>query len=391
MWCRTRWRLRKFLDYHRWFLVAATCGILVCCRAVSANLSDECDWTGSGLTSHPSTTGSTTTTINRGVTPVYLRCTAGRVRWLYPRGALRVLLRLPTHQDREFRACIRLRPDIEHHRKQQTKQQRLLGRRRRRHRDHNRQQHGEEDTGDEERVDPVPARLFLEGPRSLLPLYASGDGAATKRSRCFNSKNGQAAIYVEAIPDDNFSKRIADFEYDLQALPRGAKGFDPTEECRPCTSNELAHAFCTSDLVTRGIIRGVENLDDLEISQMTIKVTKLIRHTSNPADDDDNDVADNIDLMDPTRANSKTDYFSYRTIDSSSNTLSFDIDSGADHHVVVHVAQHCGVTHGLGEFVFMARRKLGALTLQCAPRLEDWALLVHKMNDEESALCVLRS
>lgn len=360
--------------------MAATCGILICCSAVTANLSDECDWTGSGLTSHSSTS------INRGVTPVYLRCTAGRLRWLYPRGALRVLLRLPTHQDREFRACIRLHPD-EHHRKQRIKQHhRLLGRRRRRH--HVYRQEGD---GAQE---PVPARLFLEGPRSLLPLYANGDGAATRRSRCFNSKNGQAAIYVEAVPDDNFSKRVADFEYDLQALPRGAKGFDPTEECRPCTSNELAHAFCTSDLVTRGIIRGVENLDDLELSQMTIKVTKLIRHTTNPVDDDDNELEeDNIELMDPsTRATTKTDYFSYRTIDSSSgNIVTLDPDNTSGDHVTVHVAQHCGVAHGLGEFVFMARRKLGALTLQCAPRLEDWAMLVHKMNDEESALCVLRS
>jgi hypothetical protein len=152
----------------------------------------------SGLS--PSSTG-------RGVTPVYLRCSAGRVTWLYPRGALRVLLRLPG-QDREFRACIKLHPD--------------------------------------EKREPA-ARLFLEGPRSLLPLYATADGGnkairlvplsdsrifpqiTSLNYRCFNSKNGQAAIYVEAADVDAVTKRVAEFEYDLQALPKGVRGFDPTE------------------------------------------------------------------------------------------------------------------------------------------------------------------
>lgn len=57
--------------------------------------------------------------------------------WLYPRGALRVLLRLPG-QDRDFRACIKVHHDIEKR--------------------------------------PAAARLFLEGPRSLLPLYTYEDG-----------------------------------------------------------------------------------------------------------------------------------------------------------------------------------------------------------------------
>jgi hypothetical protein len=278
--------------------------------ASSAIMGDECDWTGSGLS--PSSTG-------RGVTPVYLRCSAGRVTWLYPRGALRVLLRLPG-QDREFRACIKLHPD--------------------------------------EKREPA-ARLFLEGPRSLLPLYATADGG-NKAIRCFNSKNGQAAIYVEAADVDAVTKRVAEFEYDLQALPKGVRGFDPTEECRPCTSEELAHAFCTSDLVTRGIIHGVENREELEVSQMSVKVTKLIRHTADDA------------------------------FTSDSNAIPDESDDALK-EVTLHVAQHCGVSHGLGEFVFMARRKLGDLTLQCAPRLEDWALLVNRLSEEGKAHCVLRS
>lgn len=47
--------------------------------------------------------------------------------------------------------------------------------------------------------------------------------------RCFNSKNGKVAIYVEATDDSSFKKRISEIEYDLQPLPRGSKGFDPSE------------------------------------------------------------------------------------------------------------------------------------------------------------------
>lgn len=53
-------------------------------------------------------------------------------------------------------------------------------------------------------------------------------------SRCFNSKYGQAAIYVEAIEADSVIKRTATIDYDLQPLPRGARGYDPTE-------GELSH------------------------------------------------------------------------------------------------------------------------------------------------------
>lgn len=114
--------------------------------------------------------------------------------------------------------------------------------------------------------------------------------------------------------------------------------------------------------MTRGVIRGVENKDELEISQMSIKVTKLIRRTG------DDGYAKEIET----------------------NSA---LDDGEDalEKVTIHVPQHCGVTHGEGEFIFMARRKLGDLTLQCAPRLEHWALLVHKLSEEGKAHCILKS
>lgn len=55
--------------------------------------------------------------------------------------------------------------------------------------------------------------------------------------RCFQSKHGQAAIYVEATDSDPVTRRVADFEYDLQPLPRG-KGYDPAEG-----NNRFNHVF----------------------------------------------------------------------------------------------------------------------------------------------------
>lgn len=291
--------------------------IAVLCRATSGrNFGDECDWTGSGL--------KTALSEERGVTPVYLRCSAGTIAWLYPRGALRVLLRLPGG-DRDFRACIKVRAAGDHRK--------------------------------------PPARLYLEGPRSLLHLYANNDGSA-KSIRCFNSKNYQAAIYVEAEEDDGVEKSVFEVEYDLQSLPRGSHAYDPSEECRPCTNEELAHAFCTSDLVTRGTIDGVENFHDEELSQMSIKVTKLIRRT------EDDDVSYDEDIK--------------------TNAIPID-DVAPAEKITLYVSQRCGVSHGVGEFIFMARRKLGDLTLQCAPRLEDWAHISNMLTKEGKAHCVLRS
>lgn len=112
--------------------------------------------------------------------------------------------------------------------------------------------------------------------------------------------------------------------------------------------------------VTRGIIRGIENRDDLEVSEMSIKITKLIRHTANDGF--------NKDLR--------------------TNVIP---EEGDSEEIVLQIPQHCGVSHGIGEFVFMARHKLGDLTLQCAPRLEEWAVLINRLSQEGKAHCVLRS
>lgn len=106
--------------------------------------------------------------VTRGVQPLYLRCTQGHIKWHYPRGALRALIRpsLPS-----FQACIRISPNS---------------------------------TG---------ARLFLEGEKKLFPLFKPGD---TNLYKCFMSRKSQIALYIEADPPmDLLKKDTVDFSYDL--------------------------------------------------------------------------------------------------------------------------------------------------------------------------------
>jgi len=123
---------------------------------------------------------------DRGVTPVYLRCTQGRVTWKHPRGALRVLLRLPNpvSSAARFRACVRP----------------LKG-------------SGGATVWIEER-----ANL-----RKMFPEVRVKRGVAPK-SECALSENGQVALFVEmeaGAPDSDLV-----FQYHLEQLPSTGR-YDP--------------------------------------------------------------------------------------------------------------------------------------------------------------------
>nr|ATU83001.1 secreted hypothetical protein [Pristhesancus plagipennis] len=276
-------------------------------------IGQQCDWTGSGLSGGE----------HRVVRPVYLRCSEGKVRWSYPGGALRVLLRLGS-SGREFRACLRPQPEI-----------------------------------------AMPASIYLEGPRSLNKLYSPHPATVRPTVRCVLSRGGQVALYVEAAETTSVEKHIAEFAYDLQSLPKDAV-YDPYEECRPCTKEEMIHAFCTSELVTRGIIQRVEQIEDTDISEISVRVTNVLRRWNPPGDDNwnENDI-------------------------SSNNVDNEDYKTGKTE--IVQVGKHCGAQHGAGELVIMARRKLGQLVLRCAPRLQEWRDILKEASIKDSAHCLLNS
>lgn len=108
------------------------------------------------------------------------------------------------------------------------------------------------------------------------------------------------------------------------------------------------------------------NYEDRDLSEVNIRLTKLIRHTTEDGYTDTE-----------TNAIPESELATFST----SNTA----------ELLLEVPRHCGVSHGSGEFVFMARRKLGKLALRCAPRLEDWRSMMKTLTEEGKTHCVLRS
>ncbi|CAL4097638.1 unnamed protein product [Meganyctiphanes norvegica] len=283
--------------------------LMVAAAVPTAALEDSngCDFTGSGL-GHESS----------GIQPVYLNCASGRVEWQYPRAGLRVILRSP-RKDRDFRACIRA-------------DQAFAG-----------------------------ARLFLEGHRSLIPLYSRDDGRPRELPRCFNSYKGKVALYVEAeTPVDaaKLKKQVAAFDYDLQTFAKGAV-YDPLEECRPCSDEELLRMYCSADFVARGTIVDVADEARLSRTMVTVKASKLYQQN-------------------------QIIFRHERHGDDTQNLIHTD---GPGLTGKVEVPLQCGARMGEGEFLLMGSLRLGDPILRCAPRFKEWEQIVHKKRSQ--AHCVL--
>ena len=94
----------------------------------------------------------------------------------------------------------------------------------------------------------------MEGPRSLLPLFpALQDDASPQLARCFQSRDGQAALYVEAISSrHNIQKEVAAFSYNLQPLPKGKSYYD-------CEEGMYVN-YQASELICRAVlVQEIEN------------------------------------------------------------------------------------------------------------------------------------
>jgi len=91
----------------------------------------------------------------------------------------------------------------------------------------------------------------VEGPRSLLPLFpALQDDASQQLARCFQSRDGQAALYVEAISSrHNIQKEVAAFSYNLQPLPKGKSYYDSQEGMYMYVSSQDSEFICRGVLV----------------------------------------------------------------------------------------------------------------------------------------------
>ncbi|KAM9856813.1 meteorin-like protein [Aulostomus maculatus] len=201
------------------------------CRAVALSSSDQCSWRGSGL-SHESH--------RRDVEQVYLRCSQGSLEWLYPTGAIIVNLR-PNMEPSSghvggFHACI----------KPQTYSQ--------------------------------GSHVYLERAGELKLLLAERE-QAKGMVHCFSLADG--ALFVEAVPQTDISRRITAFQYEL-VPSRGPGGHmypylhPGLDLCEPCSDEEVLMAMCTSDFAASGVFQDVAPGTDNH-SQVRVTLSRLFR------------------------------------------------------------------------------------------------------------------
>lgn len=79
-----------------------------------------------------------------------------------------------------------------------------------------------------------------------------------------------------------------------------------------------------------------------------------------------------------------------------SSVISNNIDDYDGHPIdsdefKFHTPTQCSPSHGEGEFVFIGRKRFDEVMLICAPRLEEWAHISRKVNESNTAPCILFS
>ncbi|XP_054635719.1 meteorin-like protein [Dunckerocampus dactyliophorus] len=260
--------------------------------AVAQYSSDLCSWRGSGL-SHESH--------RRDVEQIYLRCSQGSMEWLYPTGAIIINLRPNTEPSPGHMAGLHvcIKPQL-----------------------HSQGSH-----------------LYLERAGDLRLLMAESEHPQGG-VRCFSHADG--ALFVEAVPQTDISRRITAFQYELvPSQGPGAHLYPHLEPgfvtCEPCSDEEVLMAVCTSDFAGRGVFQGVLPSTD-EHSQTAAVVLSRLHHQKSGV---------------------------------------FTGGGGRVRHWTgrVNVPVQCGVPPGGDDYLFTGSIHFGEAWLGCAPRYKDFLRL----------------
>nr|XP_057929422.1 meteorin-like protein [Doryrhamphus excisus] len=213
-----------------WAVHWVTLVLVLVYPAVAQYSSDLCSWRGSGL-SHESH--------RRDVEQIYLRCSQGSMEWLYPTGAIIVNLRPNTEPSpgRMGGLHVCIKPQL-----------------------HSQGSH-----------------LYLERAGDLRLLMAESE-QPQGGVRCFGYADG--ALFVEAVPQTDISRRITAFQYELvpshgpgvQLYPHLKPGF---VTCEPCSDEEVLVAVCTSDFAGRGVFQGVLPSADKRSQAAAVALSRL--------------------------------------------------------------------------------------------------------------------
>ncbi|XP_047212061.1 meteorin-like protein [Girardinichthys multiradiatus] len=260
--------------------------LLLCRISFCQYSSDQCSWKGSGLTHEGHT---------RDVEQVYLRCSQGSLEWLYPTGAVIVNLRPNTVSPAAARLSVCIKPS----------------------------------------KDSTGTNIYLDRSGKLRLLLREQDQARGK-VHCFSIREG--ALFIEAIPRTDISRRITAFQYELVNDRLRAESQSPGAPCQPCTDAEMLLAVCTNDFVARGIIKRVD--PEEESSSVSVEISRLYRQKTH------------VFVSGGVRVRSWTGN--------------------------IKMPLQCRVKSGEGEFLFTGTVRFGEAWMGCAPRYKDFLRLYHE-------------
>ncbi|XP_008301520.1 meteorin-like protein [Stegastes partitus] len=271
------------------------------CRAVAQYSSDQCSWRGSGL-SHESH--------RRDVEQVYLRCSQGSLEWLYPTGAI----------------IVNLRPNVE------PSSGRVSGLH----------------VCIKPRTYSQGSHVYLEHAGDLRLLLADEDQAAV---HCFSLAEG--ALFVEAIPQADISRRITAFQYELVPSQGPGAHMYPylhpgLVTCKPCSDEEVLMAVCTSDFAGSGVFGGVASGTNKH-SPVVVTLSRLFRQKS--------------------------------------GVFAWGGARGRSWRGRVNVPKQCAVHPGQDEYLLTGSVHFGEAWLGCAPRYKDFLSLYIRALKEGTNPC----
>ncbi|XP_077415983.1 meteorin-like protein [Vanacampus margaritifer] len=247
--------------------------------------SDQCSWKGSGLTHEGHT---------RDVEQVYLRCSQGSLEWLYPTGAIIVNLRPNTASPAAARLSVCIKPA----------------------------------------ADSSGSNVYLDLNGRLRLLLREEDQAAGK-VRCFSILEG--ALFIEAVPRADISRRITAFQYQLVSDTLGSEDASFEAPCQPCSDAEVLMAVCTKDFVARGVIRAVQEEAEEDRWSVSVDISRLHRQ--------------------------KTQVFVPGG------------PRGRRWSGRIMVPLRCAIKPGDGDFLFTGMLRFGEAWMGCAPRYKDFLRL----------------
>ncbi|XP_027032347.1 meteorin-like protein [Tachysurus fulvidraco] len=266
-----------------WPLVAHFLSAVALWRpAVTQYSSDQCSWRGSGLTHEGHA---------RDVEQVYLRCSQGSLEWLYPTGAIIVNLRPNMASPAAAHLSVCIKPS-------------------------------RESSG---------THIYLERMGKLRLLLREAQQAEGK-VHCFAIQEG--ALFIEAVPQRDISRRITAFQYELVNHRPGTDPQSLIAPCQPCAEAELLLSVCTSDFVGRGSILDVDKEEEEDQTSVGVTLSRVFRQKSEVF----------------RQTGGRVKMWTGRLL----------------------VQLECGVKADEGEFLFTGTVRFGQAWLACAPRYTDF-------------------